>query len=378
MSDTTSSNPSKNPENEHAIEEAEVLDSAVESGEAEFADAEGSDAEPVGAVDPGLVSGSPQQKGFMRPFLGLVVGGALAAGAGFFAAIEWWPQEASVDASKLAELQEVVSGQQITLTRLENAGIEQASSLARVASQIEETSEIDGIQTELETLRTALRRIEARVEALETRPFAEVNPDGTEALQAQLEAFRQELDRATAEADAKVAAARLEAEQIEADADATARSADRSAALAALKIALDTGAPLTEPLKMFDDVPPVLAAHAEGVPTLAALQSGFPDAARNVLSLPTASPENASVSERLAAFLKRQTNARSLSPKEGDDPDAVLSRAEARLELGDVSGALNELQTLPDEARTAMADWLTDAETRAAVIAAHADLSAIN
>ena len=67
---------------------------------------------------------------------------------------------------------------------------------------------------------------------------------------------------------------------------------------------------------------------------------------------------------------------RSLEEREGDTPDAVLSRAEARLRDGQVARALEELQALSDPGRQAMSDWIERAQTRVAAQAALDDLAA--
>ena len=55
--------------------------------------------------------------------------------------------------------------------------------------------------------------------------------------------------------------------------------------------------------------------------------------------------------------------------------DAILSRAEAALDAGDLRSALTELEALPDDAASAIADWREAAETRAAAVAALNDLN---
>ena len=155
--------------------------------------------------------------------------------------------------------------------------------------------------------------------------------------------------------------------------------AARQAALIDLKAAVETGAPYAATLAGVGDVPAALAENAEaGVPTLQALQRDYPAAARRALASTEVIPEDASAGERLTAFLKRRTGARSLSPKEGDSPDAVLSRAEASLGEGDLETALNELEALPPEGRAAMSDWLEQAELRLSVVTAIDELTATN
>jgi len=79
---------------------------------------------------------------------------------------------------------------------------------------------------------------------------------------------------------------------------------------------------------------------------------------------------------RCDAFLRTQAGARSLPPKDGDDPDAVLSRAEAAVARGDMVSAITELQALPEAGQAAMAGWLARAETRRDALAAATELAA--
>ena len=44
-------------------------------------------------------------------------------------------------------------------------------------------------------------------------------------------------------------------------------------------------------------------------------------------------------------------------PREGSDPDAVLSRADAAVARGDIAAALAEIAELPERGQAAMADW---------------------
>ena len=59
-----------------------------------------------------------------------------------------------------------------------------------------------------------------------------------------------------------------------------------------------------------------------------------------------------------------------MAPRDGDDPDAVLSRAEAALQSGDLQAALDTLTALPDVARAELADWTARATHRIDVLAA--------
>jgi hypothetical protein len=111
---------------------------------------------------------------------------------------------------------------------------------------------------------------------------------------------------------------------------------------------------------------PALGASAEtGVATLSVLQSEFPGQARKALATARASGVEDG-QQGLGGFLKRSLGARSVAPREGNDPDAVLSRAEAAIKTGDLAATLTELDNLPEEAQAAIADWRAAADARLA------------
>jgi hypothetical protein len=66
---------------------------------------------------------------------------------------------------------------------------------------------------------------------------------------------------------------------------------------------------------------------------------------------------------------------RSVAPKEGNDADAVLSRAQAAINEGRLSDTLAELGALPEVARAELTEWQGLAEARADALAAAATLS---
>jgi hypothetical protein len=123
-------------------------------------------------------------------------------------------------------------------------------------------------------------------------------------------------------------------------------------------------------------VPEAIASLADqGVPTQTSLNETFPEAARAALSVArSVDTEGAEGIGRVTTFFANQLGARSVAPKEGDDPDAVLSRAEAAVRSGDLSIALSELSGLPDVAQEALADWQARAETRLAATSAADEL----
>ena len=144
---------------------------------------------------------------------------------------------------------------------------------------------------------------------------------------------------------------------------------------------METGAPFVTAVQALTaagtEVPAPLAdAAATGLPSLALLQTAFPDAARQALDDSLRAGMGDSTMDRLGAFLRTQTGARSLTPREGADPDAILSRAEAALKAGDLTSSLAEIATLPEAGQAALATWTGAAQARLAATAALATLSA--
>lgn len=102
------------------------------------------------------------------------------------------------------------------------------------------------------------------------------------------------------------------------------------------------------------------ASLAREAPALSQLQTDFAPAARAALAAARRGEAHSGLSG-IGAFFAEQTGARSLTPREGDDPDAVLSRMGGHVEAGAIADALTEAEALPDTAREAMTDWLAAA-----------------
>ena len=101
---------------------------------------------------------------------------------------------------------------------------------------------------------------------------------------------------------------------------------------------------------------------------MATLRDTFAPAARDALAAARAG--TVETDRSLGSFLRRQLGARSVEPREGDDPDAVLSRAEAALTQGRLQQTLDEIAALPDPARAALADWTALARLRLSALGA--------
>jgi hypothetical protein len=260
---------------------------------------------------------------------------------------------------------------------------------AALAEQAALTDEVAALTARLAALEAAplpevpdlsrLDALDARLTAIEALPAGD-GAASTAALAAQIAALERKLaDRPAIDqtevdaALARLAEAEAEAEARAREASAAAAAAARAAAIEALERAILDGAPFEPELAAVGD--PALSAAlgamaATGVATLGALQADFPDAARAVLDLSRQDHAGQGWGARALDFLADQTGARSVTPRAGDTPDAILSRAEAALADGRLPEAITELDALDPGLRASLADWIARAEARASALAA--------
>jgi hypothetical protein len=300
------------------------------------------------------------------------IGGALAAAVGFGLAQVvpgGWPlQGTDAIEATLAEQAALIAEQQAELARL-GAALDQRPAADPALSERIATLESAVPPAYDDTaLADRVAALETRLTAVEALPAdgSGASAAALSALQADVAALRAgtgagaDVTAAAEAAEARLAEAEQRAAALRDAAEADAARAETRSALRQLDVALEAGGPFASALTTFDaaSVPAVLADNATtGLPTMTDLQAAFPDAARAALEASLRANMGETWSERMGSFLRSQTGARSLTPREGDDPDAVLSRAEAILAEGRPADALAELGALPPEGQAAMADW---------------------
>lgn len=322
----------------------------------------------------------------------MMLGGAIAAVLGFGAAqftniqLPFLPQDSfkaetsaslAQQAGQIGALTDRIAATETSVAAIDLAPLSDAIAKAGASASHAEASiaDVDArLSAELETLTAQVSALDARLTALEKAPVIEsVSPEAIAAYEREFEALRNEITAQRAEVED------MAAQAVAAQGDA-ARQAQRAAARAALAevlTALEAGDGFAQPLTALETngvaIPEALAAVAEGgAPTMAALTESFPDAARAALA---ASRSALQTDGGLGSFLKSALGARSVTPRDGDDPDAVLSRAEAALHTGQLHTALTEIATLPDAGQAALADWTAQAQTRNAALSAARDLA---
>lgn len=324
----------------------------------------------------------------------LILGGLIAGGLGFASAAyvipHYFPQAASGDAS--AEIGAELTSQTEKIAAVQSE-LEALKSTAPAPAAVPEevTAGIAQLGDRVQALEQASAGIEERFGALETRIGAiESRPvTGDAASAGALDAIRREMEGYRAEiadqlkaveaakgdigaaaeaAAAKVASVEAEAERLRGESEAAAKAAVLTGSVARIMAALDSGAAIDGPVADLSaagvKVPAALAEQAQGVPTLESLRESFPEAARDTLAVSVREASDPSTWGRITAFFRSQSGARSLSPRAGTDPDAILSRAEANLQAGDLANTLKELGTLPEAGKAVMAEWMTRAEHR--------------
>jgi hypothetical protein len=307
-------------------------------------------------VDP-----APAQKSPLGP---MILGGAVCAVLGFGAAVltqqssPLWPQDPAVS-ELTAKTDGAVADLQTQIDAI-------AARPAGDVMQSDLTPMRDAV-AQLSGLEQTIADLAGRVSALEQATIEAAIPDDliakyrseVESISALLESQRGELNTFMQDAKAK-------ADQ----AAEIAKNTLAGGALDRIATALDTGSEFVQAMQDYEQAigaaaPDALASlAADGVVTLQVLSQDYADVARAALAAARAEMDQGQGMAKVTNFLKNQFNARSVVPKSGDDPDAVLSRAEQALRDGDLAAAMDEISKLGPRAQATMSDWIAAAQAR--------------
>ena len=317
--------------------------------------------------------------------IGFILGGAVVAGAGFAAAKYAFPDTTSAQA--IVAMQKQINERNAQDTKLQTevaALIERPLPDSTLADRIAALEAADPIASDPADTSVRLTDLEDRLTAIEA-----ASAGGVGAPAAALAALNRELKSLRAQVDAQKTAGPALAADIQSastaalvrldEAEAAAKTAAKQAALSHVRAAFESGAPLGPAIQGLQsigaEIPASLAEASNDVPSLLSLQEGFTEPARVALDASVRADMGDGWANRLTSFLRNQTGARSLTPREGTDPDAVLSRAEAALKGGKVRDAISELAGLPPQGADAMAPWIIEATRRLNAEQAITDLS---
>lgn len=332
------------------------------------------DEAPTPAPTPAPQTESPSA---MPMVLGGIAAGAIGFAAAYFGLAQQPDTRGAALTQQMQEVSQSLEDQNAELTDLSGKidTLSEGPQLGPIQDQLQGmTDAIANLSERVVASETTLEDLEARLTQVEQRPVTE------SASEAAIAAYERDLEAARA----AMAEQRAELESLienalstENAAEGAATAAMRRAATSRILTALDSGAPFAAALADLQatgvTAPEALTAVADtGVTSLLDLQESFPDAARAALSASrTVSGEGGGFS----GFLRNQLGARSLEPREGNDPDAVLSRAEAALRDGRLTDALAEIEALPEEGRAELSDWAGRAAKRLAAVNAAQSLS---
>lgn len=319
-------------------------------------------------------------------FFPLVLGGVLSGAVGFGAATYYFMSQPSDEAQALVQVQTTLEthskrldGTDGTITELRTGLGASAQAIQTADGFAQSVQRDEALAAQFGDVTAAMTDFEARLTTLEKRPIADaggITGDAAKAYERELrtmrdllETQRSDIEKLAAEATARIEGVAQQAATSEEAAAATAKVTTVRVAVSQLALALDNGgafeATVANLASAGVDVPPVLAnATKDGVPTLVKLQESFPMAARSSLAASVKATTGDGAINKIGSFFRSQVGARSLAPREGDDPDAVLSRAEAALGSGDIAGAIALIGALPDEGQAAMSDWVSSANMR--------------
>ncbi len=309
----------------------------------------------------------PRQRSVVLP----VVGGVVAAVIGFGLAQvvpNGWPvgDVAALEASLTSQSAEIAALKaeigRLAETSAPKPDLALEERLSSVEEAVKTITPVD--LGPLTDRTTALEKQIADISTLSAG--AATDPAALNQLRAEVEALKTGalpqnlLSEATTAMDAKLAEVDAQLASVKSQAEAMAKAATQKAALHQIMASLESGSPYASALGDLAemDVPPVIADNAKtGLPSLQSLRGEFPEVARAALDAALRANPGGTWTERVGTFLRGQTGARSLTPREGSDPDAILSRAEAALAQDDLADVIQEIATLPAEGQAAMADW---------------------
>jgi hypothetical protein len=392
---------------------AEVIDAKAEEvtkpAPAKKSEAPKEQVKPEMAKTPEPVIAKPQASNGTRAFAGFLAGGAVAALIGYFAAGYINPSPVPLDSGdgiaaltaqydakitalegQIADIKAAPQPQvNAEVTALQNAFDQQAARLAQTEAKLDQAlADLEAVREQqaqppvssgggVSTATTALiKQYGDEIAALKAQLTAQIEAQGVDRA-----ALSARLDEVSRIASQKLVQAQAKVEELTKDIANSAKSVDLTLTKERLNAAVESGKAYGALLSQIAsetgvEVPTALSdAAATGVATLEQLRKDFPAAARRALKTSLQTEAGGGLTDKLTAYLKAQVGARSLEEREGDDPDAILSRVEGALSRGELAAAVEQAQQLPASGLAELSDWLAEAEIRLRVEGALQELS---
>lgn len=321
--------------------------------------------------------------------LPLIFGGVMAAALGAGAAYYVLPKTPDTSAV-VADYSGQLAAMSETINRLNSrlANVEALEIPSDPTDQIQYlTVAIDTVSSENAQALSDLAEILSRLEALEKRPLTDATSQEAIAaydrelslMKDTLAEQRKALEDLAQKASAEVAAARAEAMALRDEAVQVAEESIAKSSRNRILNAIDNGVGFADVLAELQqsgsktEIPSILSDNALGVISVAELQATFDASARSALRVARA--EDPEQGNSVSSFLKSQLGVRSLSPQEGNSPDAILSRAQAAVDAANFEGALREISALSATAQDALSGWTQNAQLRLDVLRAAQSLT---
>ena len=170
---------------------------------------------------------------------------------------------------------------------------------------------------------------------------------------------------------AQVAELSTRLDRIEAGQKRTTAAAGAALATASLVQAAQSSRPFSGELAAVaalapdtTDIAALRSIAVTGAPTRSALAVEYADAAAKAAVATRAPAQGEGLVARATRALAAIVTVRRVDHAKGDGPDAVLARADAFAQEGDLENALKELSRLPPRGRDAMTTWRVRAQSR--------------
>jgi hypothetical protein len=296
------------------------------------------------------------------------------------------PGEASAT-DKIASLENALNKRLTTLESAEAPDVtgqftalsaDMNSRITALSDQVT-ASDSGDIESRLTAVETKIAGIAASIDSLSAPTDGSVDVSGFQAtidgLKAQIETLSskqgmigQKIDDVAANTNRRVEEAQTKVAEVEENAATTISDITRAKAISDIVGALEAGGDFSAALTTLKDggviVPAELAELGAGVPTLATLKADFSSAAHAGLKASIKGETSDNMSGKLVGFFKSQVTVRSLEPQDGETTDAVLSRIQGALDGENLADALQQAAGLNDASKSAMANWLSAAQTR--------------
>lgn len=232
-------------------------------------------------------------------------------------------------ANALAQTTTRLAALETELTQLKNAAMPVNSADADAVKQLDNA--VRAVSNSLDAIHTAITAITARLAALEAIQAAQ--PLGGEAKRISFALALRELEHVL----------------------------NGSGPFA---MQLETIRKLLEPGVADGALEQLQAFASTGIATRATLSAQFDAVAAAVVRADSISGVPQGWAGRIYAFVQSLIMIRPLGERAGDDVPAIVARAQARLEAGDLDAAVTELNGLTGAAADAAAAWLKDARAR--------------